>query len=497
MKKSYEYDVVIVGCGVAGLYSALNLSANLNIAIVSKGDLSECDSYLAQGGICVLKDKSDYESFFEDTLKAGHFENSKSSVSQMIMESRDVIKSLIAIGVEFNKDDAGNLAFTKEGAHAINRILFHDDITGKEITTKLLCAVQKLPNVTFFENTTMIDIIESKNECKGIVCYKFASNSQSKADGEYYCKNNLSSKNIYDGKEFFAIKAKETILATGGIGGLFEHSTNYDILTGDSLAICKNHNVELMNVDYIQIHPTTFYSEKKGRSFLISESVRGEGGILLDSNGKRFVNELLPRDVVSNAIFKKMKEEGSKHVWLSMENIPEEVIRTHFAHIYEHCLDMGYDCTKEPIPVVPAQHYFMGGVKVDLYGKTSMKSLFAVGETCCNNVHGKNRLASNSLLESLVWAKKAAFYINDIKKVYSNSISLYKNNKSKEILDNSLFENIDFNIYLDTDKLFFNYKKIIMDEIERMKKEHDKRNKVQHSTDNNDASDGFSDSFSA
>ena len=174
------------------------------------------------------------------------------------------------------------------------------------------------------------------------------------------------------------------------------------------MALALKYNIKLQHIDYIQIHPTTLYTEKEGRKFLISESVRGEGAVLLNSKGERFVNELLPRDVVANAIFEEMKKEGTEHVWLSLVPIPEEEIKSHFPHIYQHCLDEGYDVTKEPIPVVPSQHYFMGGIHVDRYSKTSMERLYAVGETACNGVHGRNRLASNSLLESLVFAKRAA-----------------------------------------------------------------------------------------
>ena len=197
------------------------------------------------------------------------------------------------------------------------------------------------------------------------------------------------------------------MLATGGIGGLFKHSTNYRHLTGDSLAIAIKHGIRLKDIDYIQIHPTTLYSGESGKVFLISESVRGEGAILLNSKGERFVNELLPRDVVANAIFAEMEKEGSAHVWLSMAPIPESEIRGHFPNIYAKCLEVGYDATKEPIPVVPAQHYFMGGIEIDTEGKTSMPRLYSAGETACNGVHGRNRLASNSLLESLVFARRA------------------------------------------------------------------------------------------
>ena len=379
-------DILIVGSGVAGLYCALNLPEDKNIVIVTKNKARRSDSYLAQGGICVLRDENDYDSFYEDTMKAGHYENNPDSVHIMIHSSQDVIADLVSFGVRFEKDGE-EFTYTREGAHSHSRILFHEDETGKEITSHLLETARSKKNITIIENYTMVDLMCENNECHGIIGHD--------ETGKYS-----------------AIQADYTVLATGGIGGIFEHSTNYKHLTGDSIALALKYGIKLQHIDYIQIHPTTLYTEKEGsREFLISESVRGEGAILLNSKGERFVNELLPRDVVANAIFDEMKKEGTKHVWLSMAPIPEEEIKTHFPNIYQHCLDEGYDATKEPIPVVPSQHYFMGGIDVDRYSKTSMERLYAAGETACNGVHGRNRLASNSLLESLVFAKRAARHI--------------------------------------------------------------------------------------
>ncbi len=375
-------DILIVGCGVAGLYCALNLPEEKNIVIVTKNKATKSDSFLAQGGICVLRDETDYEAFYQDTMKAGHYENNPESVDIMIRSSREVIEDLVSFGVRFEKNGEEFL-YTREGAHSKPRILFHEDETGKEITSHLLELAQKRKNITLIEDYTMVDLICKDSECHGIIGQN--------AEGE-----------------FSAVVANVTLLATGGIGGLFKHSTNYRHLTGDALALALKYGIRLRHIDYIQIHPTTLYSKKHGREFLISESVRGEGAVLLNSKGERFVNELLPRDTVANAILEEMKKEGTEHVWLSLAPIDEQEIKTHFPHIYRHCLDEGYDITKQPIPVVPSQHYFMGGIHVDRYGRTSMKRLYAAGETACNGVHGRNRLASNSLLESLVFAKRAA-----------------------------------------------------------------------------------------
>lgn len=389
-------DVIIVGTGAAGLFAALSLPRDKEIIIITKKDAESSDSFLAQGGICVLRDEADYESYFEDTMRAGHYENRKESVEIMIRSSREIIRELIGYGVQFarrngtEKEQTDNFlddyAFTREGAHSRPRILFHEDVTGKEITGKLLEQVRLLENATVMEYTSMTDIIVEDGQCAGIAAENM--------DGDR-----------------FLIRAPYTILASGGIGGLYEHSTNYPHLTGDAVRIAKKHGIRLENLDYVQIHPTTLYSDKPGRRFLISESVRGEGAVLLDKNGKRFTDELQPRDVVTGAIRKQMEKDGTDHVWLSMTGIDRETILKHFPNIYEHCLEEGYDVTKDWIPVVPAQHYFMGGIWVDRDSRTSMERLFAVGETSCNGVHGANRLASNSLLESMVFAKRAAVTI--------------------------------------------------------------------------------------
>ncbi|MCD8390946.1 MAG: L-aspartate oxidase [Firmicutes bacterium] len=427
-----ETDILIVGTGVAGLYAALNLPSDKRILMVTKAGLEESDSFLAQGGMCVLKEPSDYDSYFEDTMRAGHYENNKRSVEIMINSSQSVLKTLIECGAEFKRNSKGELEYTKEGAHSKPRIVYHEDITGREITSKLLARVKTLRNVTFIENFTMVDIIEEDRKCRGIIGIN--------ADGK-----------------FESVAARFTLLATGGIGGLYNNSTNYAHLTGDALAICKNHGVRLQNLDYVQIHPTTLYSKKKGRRFLISESVRGEGAKLYDMNMNRFVNELLPRDVVANAIKEQMRKDKSPYVWLSMCDLGEKTIKSHFPNIYTKCLEEGYDVTKDCIPVVPSQHYFMGGIWVDENSKTDMENLYAAGETSCNGVHGKNRLASNSLLESMVFAERAA---KDMIKNWTDEPI-----KAEVEIDEGKYEN-----YAE------DYAKTIREEMERMRKEHERYN---------------------
>ena len=402
-EKTYEdmsCDVVIVGCGVAGLYAALNLPADTDVVMLSKGNVDECDSMLAQGGICVLPEAGDYEAFFADTLRAGHYENRRESVDIMIRSSRSVINDLIALGVDFERREDGSLDFTREGAHSRTRIAYHADITGKEITTKLLAAVRRLPNVRILEHVAMTDIVTERVDgtvrCVGVRATSLAEDASTTPADELGASDS------------FEIRAASTLWATGGIGGMYDHSTNFPQLTGDACYIARKHGVRLEHLDYVQIHPTGLFSPQPGRTFLISESCRGEGAVLLNRDCRRFTDELQPRDVVAAAIREQMREDGMEHEWLSFAPVEHDVIVNHFANIRERCLEDGRDILCEPIPVVPTQHYFMGGVWVDRDSATSMPSLYASGETCCNGVHGKNRLASNSLLESLVFARRAA-----------------------------------------------------------------------------------------
>lgn len=426
-------DILIVGSGCAGLYCALNLPKDKNVLIITKDVVEHSDSYLAQGGICMLKDEEDFDSYFYDTMKAGHFENNTQAVEVMIQSSPDVIKDLIGYGVRFQRDEEGNLAFTKEGAHARNRILYHKDITGKEITSHLYEQCQKRENIRILEHWTMVDLICRENRCFGIVVRK-------------------------DDGELDTVFANHTVLASGGIGGIYRYSTNYRHLTGDGVAVAIRHGVELQNVNYVQIHPTTFYSEKEEeRSFLISESVRGEGALLYNKDKHRFTDELLPRDILTHNIKRQMEKDDTKHVWLSMRPIEKEQLETHFPNIVKHCREHGYQVPREMIPVVPAQHYFMGGIKVNLQSKTSMEQLYAIGETACNGVHGRNRLASNSLLESMVFAKRAALEMAE----------QFADTEYREI------KNIDFTRYQDETAWNEENKQLICEEIKKQEEKKD------------------------
>lgn len=422
-----RYDVIIAGTGVAGCFAALHLPENMKVLMITKGELEESDSFLAQGGICVLRDENDFDSFFEDTMKAGHYKNKKSSVELMINSSRDVINQLLDFNVDFAKEN-GTLLYTREGAHSKPRILYHDDITGQEITEKLLAAVKERKNIEIKEKTTMIDLIANNNKCYGLIIKE-------------------------ESQDITPVFSDNVILATGGLGGIYENSTNFPHLTGDALAIAEKNGVKLKDVSYIQIHPTTLYSLKKGRRFLVSESVRGEGALLYDKNYERFTDELIPRDKLTEKILAQMKKDNTNHVWLDMRPIIEEGIdiKKRFPNIVKKCIEEGYNPEKECIPVVPAQHYFMGGIDVDENSMTSMENLYAAGETSCNGVHGANRLASNSLLESLVFGEIAAKHICS------------KENKDFNISSIK----VDLEKYKDTEKLFEEYKNIILKEIEK------------------------------
>ena len=422
-------DVVIVGSGVAGLICALTLSKKFKIILLTKKKLQDSNSYLAQGGISVCRGKEDREEYIEDTLIAGHYKNDKRAVEILVDESEEAVNTLIENGVKFTGDKKG-LFYTREGGHRKFRILYCEDQTGKYIMESLIEKVLERDNIKIIEDCEFLDIIEKENTCLGILAKK---------------------------EEIFAIKSKFTVLATGGLGGIYKNTTNFSHIKGDGVAVAIRHNIELKDISYIQIHPTTLYSKENKRKFLISESVRGEGAILLNQKLERFTDELKPRDKVTKAILEEMKKDNSEYEWLDFSTIKLDV-KERFPNIYRNLMENNIDPLKDKVPVVPAQHYTMGGIKVDMDSKTSMKNLYAIGEVACTGVHGKNRLASNSLLESVVFGKRAAYSIID-----ENNISV-----SNEITDD-IFENIADKIILTDEKENKNIieKRIKEDEFEK------------------------------
>jgi L-aspartate oxidase len=419
-------DVLIIGAGVTGLNFALNLRDDLDVMVLAKDTLNECNSYLAQGGISVLRNEEDYETYVKDTLAAGNFKNRRQAVEILVKESRNAINKLEQLEVPFNRDKDGELIYTREGAHSVNRIVHCDDNTGEQLHKVLSKKVKEKANVRIIENCFFADLLTVRNKCIGALAI--------------------------NGEEELNITAKAVVIATGGIGGLFKNSTNFHSISGDGLAIAIKNNIKVENLDYIQFHPTAFYEDiKDKRRLLISEAVRGEGGRLVNKAGERFVNELLPRDKVTQAILEEEFKSKSKHVYLDISFLDKDFVKKRFPNIYRSCLDRGVDITKEPIPVTPAQHYFMGGIKVDMYCRTSMENLYAAGEVSSTGLHGANRLASNSLLESLVFSNRAVNYINNnllpytviykdlIKRVegdreyYSNDLSIILQEEIKKV----------------------------------------------------------------
>ena len=382
-----EKDVLIVGSGVAGLYCALNLNPELNVTVISKSTMDNNNTYLAQGGISTALNEEDIKPFVEDTMKAGRYENREEAVQVLAEESIENISQIVEeYGMPLDMED-GKIDYTREGAHRVNRIVHCKDNTGEIVFKTLYKSALTRKNIEMIEDATLLDIITEDGKCIGARVFK-------------------------DGEEDH-IFAKDVVLACGGIGGLFKNSTNQRHLTGDGIAIALKNGVEVENLNYIQIHPTAFYEENSnGRRMLISESLRGEGALLKNKDGERFVEELLPRDVVSHAIFEQMKKDGTDYVYLDARHLGEEYLKNRFTFIYNGCLERGTNIGKDLIKVSPAQHYFMGGIHVDLNSKTTMEHLYAVGEVSCTGVHGANRLASNSLLEGLVFSKRAANDIN-------------------------------------------------------------------------------------
>lgn len=423
-----NYDVLIVGTGVGGLYTAINLNENIKVLMITKENVRDCNSYLAQGGVTTILGEDDLESFIDDTLKAGNYKNNLKAVSKIGNNSIKSIKNLTRLGVPFENKN-GKLKYTREGGHSKNRIVYCEDQTGKAIVEKLIKVVQNKSNITIMENTTLTDLLIEDNRCYGA--------------------------SIISDNRLIKVNTKVVVLATGGIGGLFNSTTNFSSMTGDGLALAIKHNVKLKDMEYLQLHPTVLYEkENKGRRLLLSESLRGEGGVLVNINGESFVNSLLPRDVVSAAVLKEIEKNPDRpYVYLDMTSFTKEYLINRFPYIYEECLNRGLKMESDLLPVAPAHHYCMGGIEVDLYSRTNIEFLYAVGEVSCTGVHGSNRLASNSLLEALVFGENAAENINS--KINEININLDKaNNFSDSINIKPLIEYVKGKADHRYDKLF-------------------------------------------
>lgn len=391
---SRNYDVIIVGSGTAGLYAAINIPSELNVLVLSKRELMLCNSALAQGGIAgVYNSPSDNILLHQnDTLIAGGFKNNTANVHILVSEAETDIDNLLKLGVEFDKTADGELHRTLEGGHCRHRIFHHKDATGREIVSKLLDKVKTLPNVDIMEETYLCDV---KKTSTG-----FSINT--------WKHNALESFNCHF-----------LILATGGIGRVYEYTTNSAIATGDGITFAHELGADIKNMSLVQFHPTAFNNRHTRECFLISEAVRGEGAYLLNKNGERFMHnyddrlELAPRDVVSHAIIHESKKLDSTDFYLDISSKDPEFLKNRFPMIYQNLLQQGFDITKEKVPVFPCQHYLMGGINVNSYAKTNIDNLYAAGECSHTGVHGSNRLASNSLLEALVFSRRAAQDISE------------------------------------------------------------------------------------
>ncbi|PKM93268.1 MAG: L-aspartate oxidase [Firmicutes bacterium HGW-Firmicutes-1] len=381
-----DIDVIIVGTGLAGLYCAMHLREDLKVVLLTNSKTKDCNTYLAQGGITTVLDEEDKSLFVEDTLKAGMYKNVKEAVETVANEAMDNILTLKEIGVAF--DEKGNgFDYTSEGGHSVNRIVHCADLTGKRVFETVLGYVQKKKNISIYEDIALVDIIVEEDTCKGVLILK---------DNEPQ-----------------AIYSKRTVLATGGIGGLFKRSTNQRDLKGVATAIAIRHGIEIKDTECIQYHPTGLYDpDHREKHFLISESLRGEGAKLINIQGNRFIDELLPRNVVTKAMLEEQKVTNSEFQYLDISFKDEKYLKNRFPLIYNECKERGIDITKGPIPVTPVQHYAMGGIGVNLDSQTSMQNLYACGECSCTGLHGANRMASNSLLEALVFSRRAALQIN-------------------------------------------------------------------------------------
>ncbi len=399
-----RFDFLVIGSGIAGMSFALKVASKGKVALIAKTNLEEANTYFAQGGIASVTNllTDNFEKHIEDTMIAGDWLSNRTAVEKVVRNAPQEIAELISWGVDFDKDEKGNFDLHREGGHSEFRILHHKDSTGAEIQDSLIRAVRKHPNITVFENHFAIEILTQHHlgvnvtrQTPDIECY-----------GAYIM-------DIKTGK-IYTFLSKVTLMATGGIGAVYQTTTNPMVATGDGIAMVYRAKGTVKDMEFVQFHPTALYNPGDRPSFLITEAMRGYGGVLRTLDGEEFMHKyddrlsLAPRDIVARAIDNEMKLRGDDHVYLDVTHKDPEETRKHFPNIYQKCLELGIDITKEYIPVAPAAHYLCGGILVDLDARSSINRLYAVGECSCTGLHGGNRLASNSLIEAVVYADAAA-----------------------------------------------------------------------------------------
>lgn len=401
--KYSKYSAIVVGSGISGLFCALKLAQSINmpdgVLVITKSSFGESNSRYAQGGIVGVMNNNENDSVelhVQDTLKAGAGLSEYNTTKFISENSNDVINDLIEYGVEFDKDENGKITYTLEGAHSVNRILHAGgDATGRVIEQTLCKRVKENSNIDILEDTIVTELLtNSDGECKGVIIYND------------------------DTKEYETIYSSATILACGGVGQLYKYTTNPTVATGDGIALAYGAGAILQDLEFVQFHPTALAIDGVKNRFLVSESVRGEGAILVDKDRKPFMQDyselkdLAPRDVVTRAIFDKMSKTGAKNVYLDATVIDKDFAQKRFPTISKECKSFGIDMSKDLIPVAPAAHYYMGGIKTTVEGRTSVRGLYAIGECSSTGLHGANRLASNSLLECVVCAHELANFLS-------------------------------------------------------------------------------------
>jgi L-aspartate oxidase len=447
-----RFDVIIIGGGISGFYTALQLPKELKVLVIAKENVENSNSALAQGGIAVSLGVHDSpQMHFDDTIFAGAGLCDEDAVWFLVNEARENIQSLVDYGVNFDRDSMDRLSLTREGAHSINRIIHSGDTTGWAILDILNKKIMESKNITFRTKYFAVDLLTHDNYCNGLILFDM-------------------------NKQKFSIALSSVVVcATGGYGQIYASTTNPDVSTGDGAALAFRAGAELSNLEFIQFHPTVFYQEDIGvndikdkkSGFLISEALRGEGAILRNIQGSRFMDkyhellELAPRDVVARAIFSEMNKTDSKFVYLDITHIEKEYLINRFPNIYKTLFDVGIDISKDLIPVSPAEHYCMGGIKTDTKGRTSITGFYVCGESASNGIHGANRLASNSLLEGLVFGRIIARDIILNKDTYLNRpiYDVFKYNELKQDL------NIDYQVIRhDLKNIMSKYVGILRDE---------------------------------